>query len=276
MEAHAAASAKEAAALRVELSAKAAALRERNAAEEMLAERLRASEGRLRASEGQHRELQEVHGALKVAHAEQGTSLRRQLALARQRLSDAAAAQEAAAADAAEARQRSEQLSAAVAEQGALREQLRGAQHEAATYKGRYLAVQHANDSLRLQIMAAPTAGPAAARTQKPVPAMAHLPPSPTAGRPAIALGCRITAAAAATPVARMAAVGLPGGAATARPHTSAASLALQRSSPTRVGAAAMAAGGGSASPDWSPASPSATSVCISVHHCEPHDREHE
>ena len=53
--------------------------------------------------EGQHRQLQEAHGVLKVAHAEQGASLQRQLAQARQRLSDALEAQEAVATDAAEA-----------------------------------------------------------------------------------------------------------------------------------------------------------------------------
>lgn len=204
LEQHAAASEAEAEALREEQAASEAALAERAASEAAIQRQLRSTEARLAQLEGKHRELQAAHSALQAAHTEQGQSLRGRLLQAKSQLGEVAAEREAATAAAAQARQEVAELQADVcalrSEAGAARQQLQQAEHEAATWRGRYQAVQHANDGLRLQL----TANSAGSTRAKPAPlgpvaASGQLPPSPA--RPLVPVtspGCRITAAAAA------------------------------------------------------------------------------
>lgn len=201
LESGAAASAAEAASLRGQLSAKAAALREHKVAEEALAQRLRSAEAQLQELRSTHAALQQAQGALQAAHAEQSTALRSRLAAAQQRLSEVLAGQEGLAAAAAAQQQQLEgELAEQAAEVAALRQERQQLEHEAAVYKGKYQAVQHANDSLRVKIMSSPGNG-GNGGNPKALPVLSA-PPLPSPGfraGPPISPGCRVTAAAAAT-----------------------------------------------------------------------------
>ena len=194
LERAAVASAAETASLRGELQA---AYQEQQAAEQV-AQKLRAAEGQLAKVRGSLSELQAAHGALQAAHSQQGT----RLSAAQQRLSGVLAGQEGLAAAAAAARQEAEQLRGEVA---AARQQLQAAEREAATFGGRFQAVQLASDSLRVQILATGGAVSSAATgsASKQAAPVLEVPPLPsprfTAGRAGLAQspGCLITAAAA-------------------------------------------------------------------------------
>ncbi len=190
--------------LREENAAAFASLAEHAAAEAALAQQLHSTEGRLAQLDGKHRSLQAAHTALQAAHEEQGATLRGRLAKAQEELSRALAAQEAAAAAATAARQEVSALRSDLegqrSEAAAARQRQQQAEHEAAAWRGRYQAVQHANDGLRLQLAASSGGRPAATPLKAgPPPALGQLPASPT--QPLVRVtspGCRITAAAVA------------------------------------------------------------------------------
>ncbi|PRW59896.1 tubulin nucleotide-binding domain [Chlorella sorokiniana] len=195
LERGAVASAAEAASLRGELKA---AHQELQAAQQT-ARKLQATEGQLAQLRGSHSKLQAVHGALQAAHSQQGA----RLSAAQQRLRDLLAGQEGLAAATAAARQEAEQLQGEVA---AARQQLQSSAREAATFRGRFQAVQAANDSLRVQILATGgvVSGTAGGTASKKAPPGLEVPPlrSPrcTAGcsGPTYSPGCHATAAGAA------------------------------------------------------------------------------
>lgn len=205
LEQQAAASAAEAEVLREENAAASAALAEHAAAEAALAQQLHSTEGRLAQLEQKHRSLQAAHTALQMAHGEQGAALQGRLAQAKEEVGRALSAQEAAAATSAAARQEVAALRSVLeaqrSEVEAARQRQQQAEHEAAAWRGRYQAVQHANDGLRLQLAASSAARPGArgVGTGSPPALGVQLPSSPT--RPPVQVtspGCRITAAAVA------------------------------------------------------------------------------
>lgn len=210
LESGAAAATAEAARLGGELSAQAAALQERQAAQEAAAGQARAAEAQLRELRAAHTRLQAAQGALQAAHAEQGSSLRARLAASQQRLGELLAGQKGLATGAARAQEERDRLQAALQEQAALVRQLQqqhaAAEHEAATFRGRYQAVQAANDSLKVQILAAGgsiAGGPGGRSGDKASPSPLAVPSPPSSSvlyrqSPAASPGCRITPAAAA------------------------------------------------------------------------------
>lgn len=218
LEGGAAASAAEAARLRGELSAQAEAQEECRQAEGALAQRLKAVEAQLREAQGAHRQLQAAHGALQAAHQEQGSKLRARLQAAQQRLRDSLAAQEELEAAAERARQAQQQQAGDAVQQRALvamlRDQLQQAEQAAATYKGRYHAVQAANDSLKVQLLGAGASisgSGSGSGSKAPHPPAAVAPALPPSG-PAISPRCPISAAATVAAGAKAAALTPPPG----------------------------------------------------------------